>query len=245
MEKQYQCIEYEFYFLERNRELKKFEVYLDRKTGIAEPAENPVAKEWTKLEFQKCSHCPLSEERFENCPLALNISGLAEIFADYSSFEKVLVKVRNEIRTYEKEMEFQDGLKSIMGIYFAASGCPHMKLLKPMAHFHLPFASIEETLFRHMGNFFLYEYFSREHKDGIQIDIKDISKYYRNIDQVSIGIYNRVSKVSKKDANKNAIVILNSYGQLMSFESTQNFESLRYLFEEQTSSGGIPSGNDG
>ena len=48
---------------------------------------------------------------------------------------------------------------SIMGLISATSGCPHTAFLKPLAWFHLPFASEEETVFRAVSAWLLKQYF--------------------------------------------------------------------------------------
>ena len=48
---------------------------------------------------------------------------------------------------------------SLIGIYMVTSGCPIMDKLRPMARFHLPFASTEETIYRAISTYLLGQYF--------------------------------------------------------------------------------------
>ena len=158
----YIWIEYIFDFDEPRRD-KKFLVLLDKKTLIALSPENcskpENEKNWTDLDFHKCEICPLSKDTVKSCPIAYNISGLAEEFSEIYSIEQVNITVNTEERSYFKRDSVQQGLRSILGIYLATSGCPHMEILKPMARFHLPFASMEETIYRQVSNYLLSQYF--------------------------------------------------------------------------------------
>lgn len=53
-----------------------------------------------------------------------------------------------EERTYSKDTLLQQGLASLLGIVMTTSGCPVLEPLKPMVRFHLPFATLTETVYR-------------------------------------------------------------------------------------------------
>ena len=56
-------------------------------------------------------------------------------------------------RTTVKHTDMQDALRSFIGLQMSTSGCPAFDRLRPLARFHLPFASPEETLWRVAGSF--------------------------------------------------------------------------------------------
>lgn len=223
----YRWIAYTFTFPDGRPDLE-FIVLLDRETLIALPPEGSVEREWTKLEFCKCSICPLTS--VANCPIAFNISGVIEAFSPSHSFDQVEIRVEVEERTYLKRDSIQEGLRSILGIFMAASGCPHMDLLKPMVRFHLPFASIEETVFRHVTNYLLSRYFECSGGKGHDVDLARLGIKNDDVDIVNRGIYDRIRDITRSDANKNALIILNTLGKLLQLEIEENLKQLQYLY---------------
>jgi hypothetical protein len=227
-------IEYKFDFFDK-RQPMAFTVLMDKKTLNAISPEGSSEEPWTKLDFCKCSVCPLDSEKVRNCPIAYNISGLAKKFSDIFSVEEADITVRVEDRSYYKKDTVQQGLRSVLGIYLAASGCPHMEILKPMARFHLPFASMEETIYRHASNYLLGEYFEYLESGKMDFKFENIITKYRNIDKVNHGICNRIEFATDKDASKNALVILNVIGVIMHLELEANLNSLKYIFKSESS----------
>lgn len=223
-------IKYTFHFEKIEKEDFVFTVLLDRKSNIALAPEGCREHEWTKLDFYKCHFCTLDPEKHPNCPIAYNISGLAEAFCNMYSTEKVKMIVEVPQRTYTKTDTAQQGLRSILGIYLAASGCPHMSILKPMTKFHLPFASMEETIYRHVGNYLIKQYF--EYRDGKKpdIDLDGLMKKNAIVNEVNKGICKRIDSISEADANKNALVILNAISLMLELELKTNLDSLKSLF---------------
>jgi len=223
-------IEYKFEFPDK-REPIDFLVLFDKNTLVALPPTGSSEESWTRLDFCKCEICPLDSEKVRNCPIAYNISGLAKKFSDFYSIDEVNITVTVDERSYFKRDTVQQGLRSILGIYLAASGCPHMSILKPMARFHLPFASMEETVYRHTSNYLLGEYFEWLESGKADFSFKDMVIKYENIDKVNHGICTRIEYTTEKDASKNALVILNVIGVIVNLELEANLNSLKYIFK--------------
>lgn len=221
---------YTFQF-EENREDAEFVVNLHPKTLRAMAPVESSPQDWTLLSFQKCKICPLDGEKNKNCPIAYNISGVISRFTDFWSTEPVLVTVVTRERSYTKQDALQQGLRSLLGVYMATSGCPHMETLKPMARFHLPFATMEETIFRHVSTHLLGQYFDRVQGKDFGIDFANIGEKYDLITQVNEGIRKRVRSIAVKDANLNALVILQIFGPAIQLKLKDNLEYLRYLYD--------------
>jgi hypothetical protein len=131
---------------------KHFDIRLDRSNLLLQarrPADLPL---WSLLTFEKCEICPLLETEHAYCPVAANLAGVVEEFRNLLSHEKVSVTVVCEDRLYAKDTTVQGGLSPLLGIIMTTSGCPVMEQLKPMVRFHLPFASLDETIFRAVVN---------------------------------------------------------------------------------------------
>ena len=114
---------------------------------------------WTKLDFYKCPHCPLNVQDNPHCPVAVHLIKVLAICKDMFSYETIHVEIITNERTVSKETSAQKGISSLMGLIMATSGCPHTNFLKPMARFHLPLASIEETVCRAVSMYLLAQYF--------------------------------------------------------------------------------------
>ncbi|MHC4607826.1 MAG: DUF6901 family protein [Planctomycetota bacterium] len=189
--------------------------------------------DWTLLDHEQCPECPLDRDTHPRCPIAVNISLLVDRFKDEKSIEKTVVRVVTPERTYLGECSLQDGLFSIFGIIMATSGCPVMNFFKPMARFHLPFSTIEETIVRAASLYLLGEYFRAKKGVKPDFDLADLQENYRKVGAVNAGICERMKAVVKKgDADQNALVILDSFAQMLPAVLSDDLEMIEYLFDE-------------
>lgn len=221
-------IHYRFKF--DNHEVKDYKIILDAKSvSYLGPVgtESPL---WTKLEFHQCENCPLSSEHYPNCPVAMNLSGFVEAFKNEISYKEALVLVKANERYVAKRLSLQEGLYSVYGLIMSTSNCPVMNFLKPMARFHLPFASMDETIFRSTSSYLLEQYFA--HKKGGEADLKleGLIKRYKEVEKVNVGISDRLRAVTSGDADRNAVALLDTLAQMINFEVDSSLESLEYLY---------------
>ncbi len=140
-----------------------FDLVLDKQTLALITDASARPPEWALLEFNQCSNCPLTKAASAHCPIAVNLSGIAEVFKDHSSLDRVDVTVTVDERSYMKSATIPHGLSPLLGIIMTTSGCPVMDPLKPMVRYHLPFASLEETVFRMVSMYFVGQ-FLRNHE---------------------------------------------------------------------------------
>src|SRR5208282_123546 len=176
------CYTYTFAFA--NGAKKKFEVKLDPVTLdiITEAPSKPP--HWASMEFLSCDGCALKPSEHKYCPIAVNIADLVKDFQDVSSTEQALVTVETADRNSSKVCAVQSGLYSLLGIYMVASGCPVMEKLKPLVRFHLPFASIQETMYRVFSMYLTAQYYRS--KKGLKADwtLQGLSTLYHDINEV-------------------------------------------------------------
>jgi hypothetical protein len=222
-------IDYDFRFGGQRPDME-FSVRLDRATATALPPLESASAVWTRLEYHQCEICPFTAGERLDCPIAFNISGLADAFSEVFSIEEAEIVVSTEERTCLKRERVAQGLSSILGIYLAASGCPHMDILKPMARFHLPFASLEETLFRHLGNYLIRQYFESLALGGGDLSLRQLAEHYARTDRVNHGICRRIASVTAGDANRNALATLNAIGLMLRFQEEGRFDAIKYLY---------------
>jgi len=221
-------ISYEFVFEDGNT--KSFEIKLDPATISVILPEPDLLPEWTRLERNQCVCCPLDVKTHPYCPVAVNIAELVEEFKEAISSDNCTVKCTTPERTYLKKTSIQEGLFSVFGIIMATSNCPIMDFFKPMAKFHLPFSTVDETVFRSTSVYMLRQYFEYRKGRTPDLELKNLDRHYERVQEVNAGIIKRTGDVAKKDADKNALIILNALAQMLSVEIEDGLYSLEYLF---------------
>jgi len=158
--------------------VKQFDVLLNASTlELITPKDLPKPS-WTKLKYKQCEQCPLSDD-VEHCPVAVNLGNLVETFKDSQSYEHTTVQVQTPERTYEKQTTLQKGLRSIIGIYMVTSNCPVMDKLRPMVKFHLPFGSLEETVYRAVSMYLTAQYLLMRKGKTPDWDLKKLTEIYK------------------------------------------------------------------
>ena len=223
---------YEFEF--KSGRKRTFPVHLDPRTITYQRDEGHGKPEWTKLAHCQCTNCPLRPEQTPYCPIAVNLAGLVDEFQAERSTEQVTVHVRTDERTYSRDASLQEGLFSILGIIMATSGCPEMNFLKPMARFHLPFSTHEETTIRSTSMYLLRQFFRNKAGKETDFELKKLQDLYSQVESVNEGILRRIrSQLREGDADANAIVILNGFAQILNVELLMGLTSYEYLFPDE------------
>lgn len=218
---------YRFDFPDSNK--KRFPITIDPKTFYYK-ASNGSPPDWARLNVARCQCCKLELSEHDYCPIAKNIADLVHAFKDTPSHKPCNVSCISAARTCSKETTVQEGLASIMGIIMATSGCPSMAILKPMACFHLPFATVEESMYRSASAYLLRQYFSHKNGDNCDFFMDRIEEHYEEVQMVNEGILRRINMTSEMDADKNAIVTLNALAQILVMEVEEDLESFKRLF---------------
>ncbi len=188
--------------------------------------------DWTRLEFEQCPNCPLTPSQSPRCPMAVRYVPLIELFGKVRSYEEVTAEVETDERTTTKRTAVQRVLRSLMGLLAASSDCPHVTFLKPMAHFHLPFASKDETVFRVASSYLLAQYFLR--KEGKESDpgLEGLKAHYRNLQHVNGGMAKRIGAIEVEDGALNALVLLDLFAQSLPDSIDADLEELQPAFEK-------------
>ncbi len=230
MDKDILLFEYTFDFNDGNS--VKFAIHLDAETLNYIPYSEPKEAEWTKLENNKCENCTLSNKDHIHCPIALSLNSILSHFYYNKSYETVKVTVKTAERSYFSEIALQHGLASMLGIYMVSSGCPILAKLKPMVRFHLPFASVEETIFRSASTHLMGQYF--KNKKGLKPDwtLDGLTNIYKEVQKVNLAMADRLRSLQAKDANINALIVLDVFAKELPINIENSLEPLAYLFEE-------------
>ncbi|MGH7372600.1 MAG: DUF6901 family protein [Candidatus Rokuibacteriota bacterium] len=209
---------------------KSYTVELDRASlsFLASSPEQPPA--WARLENHQCGHCPLKPAEHPYCPVATNLSALVEFFKDKASVSEATVTVTTDERTYVKQLPLQRGIFGIFGLVMATSSCPYMDFLKPMARFHLPFSTAEETIVRSVSMYLLRQYFVAKRGEQPDLGLEQLETHYENIQKVNDGILERIKGVVKNDADLNALIILQGFADLLTMAISKDLSKIEPLF---------------
>ena len=185
---------------------------------------------WTKINFHQCPHCPLDIQKYTYCPVAIHLIKMIELLKSLLSYDEIHVDITTPQRHVSRETSAQKGVSSLMGLIMATSGCPHMEFFKPMARFHLPLSSVEETIYRATSMYLLAQYFLQKEGRKADMELEGLKKIYHNIKIINESMAGRLRAISDKDVALNSLVILDIFAQTLPFAIEESLEDVRYLF---------------
>ncbi len=187
--------------------------------------------DWARLEVQQCSHCSLQASQTPYCPAAAALSGLVNVCGDLVSHEQLVLEVVTPERTISGSITAQKGLSSLMGLILAVSGCPRTAWFKPMARFHLPLATEQETLYRAASMYLMGQYFrSREGREAA-LNFDGLSAIYADLRIVNRQLANRLHRIVSQDSTLNALVILDILARQVPVGIEDELDTLRPFFK--------------
>ncbi|MGI5860532.1 MAG: DUF6901 family protein [Myxococcales bacterium] len=188
------------------------------------------APEWTQLEFQQCPNCPLDPKTMPLCPTAAHLVDAVSGFSRTLSFEEAEVRVDVPERSMSAHTTVQAGLSSLLGIYMSTSGCPILAKLRPMVRFHLPFATPLETMFRSTSMYLVGQFLRMQ--DGHQPDwtLAGLADAYRATAEVNRAFARRLWAASEKDANINALILLDIFTKAVPDSIEDRLVELKGIF---------------
>jgi hypothetical protein len=205
---------------------KTHTVVIDDQTYATPEPEGP-APDWTRLEHQKCADCPLNEASSPRCPVAVRIAPLVEKFKDSVSYEEAEVTVESSGRAYSKRVPMQIGVSGLFGLVMATSGCPILDKLRPMVFTHLPFPSLQETMYRSMSMYLLAQYFIEKKGGAPDRTLEGLADIFARIGRVNQSIAERLRPLVPRDATINAVINLDCFATFT--KSAIDKQSLAWL----------------
>lgn len=188
--------------------------------------------DWTRLGFHQCSHCPLSAQAHQYCPYAVALVEPARVTSMRASHEPVMVTVTSRARTMTAETTLQRAMGSLLGLIGPFSGCPVTRILRPMARFHLPLSSPEETLYRSFGTYLLGQYLRQ--RQGLEADWKmaSLTRVYSDLRRLNLGMSSRLRASQDEDAGVNSFVLLDLLAAEVSYALEEYEGDLDASFRE-------------
>ena len=208
----------------------EFRLELDSGT-LALPRPEGEIPDWAGLTFRQCPNCPLSPEDVPNCPAAAHLSRLVEALNHLVSFDRVRVEVTTAQRVVSKEVSTQQGMGALMGLIMATSGCPITTFFRPMARFHLPFATQDETIFRAASTYLLADFFRvRERGGEMDLALDGLTAIYREVHAMNQAFFQRLKAAARTDASLNALVHLDSFALMLPLQAQHALPALAEYF---------------
>lgn len=227
---------YKYLFKFPDGKHKEFMVDFNSENLQSELINEDKYPDWTQLEFNQCSNCPLTSEDYLYCPVAVNLVPIIYWCEDLDSYDEIEVVVKSAERDIHASTSLQRAISSLLGLIMSSSACPRMKFLRPLARFHLPLATQEETIVRAVSMTFLKKYFeNRTELNGEDI-LAELKQHYREVQEINRFLANRVRAAIKRDAAVNAIVLLDILSKKVSYSIDDSLEQIRYLFDPSVES---------
>ena len=221
-------IQYIFKFPDKKQE--EIDLHLNPQTLDLMNEIPQLLPSWTKLDFHQCPNCSVTIHTHPHCPLAIHLVNPFSIFDSLMSYETIRVDIITNQRISFKEISAQKAMSSIMGLIMATSGCPHTVFFKPMARFHLPLATSEETEYRATSMYLLAQYFLYKSGMPVDLELEGLKQIYLNMQLVNKAIFERLRAISNKDVSINALVILDAHAQTVPLNIDDSLQEIRHLF---------------
>ena len=222
-------ITYRIKLAEDRTEVFNFRLAEDSFDLITDEVANPP--EWARLDYRQCPHCPLSLEEHTWCPLALQLHGIVDRFHDTRSIDEVKVQVVTEDRHVAQKTALQRVIASMLDLIYPICGCPKTAFMKPLARFHLPLCSEEETIFRVTGMYLLAQYFlSRSPSRAGRIEFDGLTEIYNDLHTLNTSVASRLQSATQSDSSKNAITLMDMYSTLVPLLLEDELVEMRGFF---------------
>jgi hypothetical protein len=223
-------IHYSF-VMQKDGARREFEISLDHHMLLSEAPLDKDLPAWTRLEFHQCPSCHLDPRESPFCPTAARLQKLVAEFSATYSCDTALVQVRTPEREIRKETSVSSGLSSLLGVYMVTSGCPVLGKLRPMVRFHLPFATIEETLFRSVATYLVGQYLRQQRGLAPDWRLDGLMQTYREVERVNRAFAQRLQAAVAADANLNALIRLDLFARSFPESVADKLEQFWHLFE--------------
>lgn len=215
---------------------KEFLVDFDDKSLQSKLPDDNSYPDWAELEYHQCFNCPLTSDDYLYCPLAVSLVPIIYWCKDLVSYDEVDVTVTSIEREVSAHTSLQRAVSSLLGLLMSSSACPKMKFLRPLARFHLPLATHEETIFRSVSATFLRRYFNRKEIEKNEDPLNELKEQYQELQDLNRFIADRIRGAIKHDAAVNAIVLLDVLSKSVSFSLDDSLHQISYLFENSDES---------
>jgi hypothetical protein len=218
----------EYIFTMDDGKILQYKINFSRpRPAILDKSDYPA---WTELGFKQCGNCPLSTVEYSHCPVAIDAKEIILGFKEILSCSTANVRVVTPEREFFKRCDAQTGLRALIGFVMATSACPILSRMRGMAHYHLPFASIDEIVFRVTSSYLLGQYYVYQEGGTADLELNGLKKHYKDLLTVNYDFLQRIRAASEADSNLDVLSTLFSISSLLSVSLEQHLQKLKPLF---------------
>ncbi|MCK5716240.1 MAG: hypothetical protein KAH77_02040 [Thiomargarita sp.] len=186
---------------------------------------------WTQLDFHQCSNCPLNLKEYSHCPVAIDAHEIVLGFAEVLSCKEADIRVITLEREYFKHTDVQTGLRALIGFVMASSPCPILHPLRGMAYYHLPFASLDEIVFRVASAYLLHQYYLHKKGKPVDLEFEGLKDNFKILQSLNYHFSDRIRAACDADANLNVLATLFTISSMLSLSLDKHLQKLEYLFD--------------
>ncbi len=186
---------------------------------------------WTQLTFHRCPNCPLSSEEYSHCPAAIDAHEIVAGFNEILSCKAASITVKTPDREYFKFTDAQTGLRALIGFVMASSACPILSTMRGMAYFHLPFASMDDTVYRMVSSYLLRQYFQYKKGQPPDLELNGLKLYFQEVQAVNFNFLERIRAGCEADSNLNVLATLFTIASMLSLSLERHLKEIQHLFE--------------
>ncbi|MDM8557970.1 hypothetical protein [Candidatus Parabeggiatoa sp. HSG14] len=188
--------------------------------------------DWTQLDFHQCPNCPLKTSEYSHCPAAIDAHEIVMGFNEILSCKEVDIHVRTPEREYFKRTDAQTGLRALIGFVMASSACPILSTLRGMAYYHLPFASLDETVFRVTSSYLLHQYYIHRKGGGkIDLEFDGLKQRFKEMQTLNFHFLERIRAACNADSNLNVLATLFTISSMLSLSLDRHLKEIEHLFD--------------
>lgn len=164
--------------------------------------------EWTRLGYRQCHNCPLNATEHERCPPAQDLAPVIGAFARIISHAQAQVVVETPERVSGKDCQVQQALSSVVALIMATSACPILGRMRGLARTHLPFSTIDETLFRIAGAYLIKQLIEQRRGGEPDWELRKLREHYVELEILNHAFTQRVKAAAQEDSTLNAVSAL-------------------------------------
>jgi len=186
---------------------------------------------WTQLDFHQCPNCPLKIEEYSHCPVAIDAHEIVLEFAEVLSCNEADIQVKTPEREYFKHTDAQTGLRALIGFVMATSNCPILRPLRGMAYYHLPFASLNEIVYRVTSSYLLHQYYVYQKGGRIDLEFQGLKQHFKDLQTLNYHFSDRVRAACEADANLNVLATLFTISSMLSLSLEKHLKEIQHLFD--------------
>lgn len=187
---------------------------------------------WTQLDFHQCPNCPLKPEEYSHCPAAIDAQEIVMGFNEVLSCNATDIHVCSPEREYFKHTDAQTGLRALIGFVMASSACPILATMRGMAYFHLPFASMDEAVFRITSSYLLRQYFHHKNTgEAPDMALEGLKQHFQEMQTLNFHFLERIRAGCEADSNLNVLATLFTISSMLSLSLERHLKEIEHLFD--------------